>query len=89
MFAKPLVTAGGLNSHHVQVPVYPQPSEDRYFKPYNAEDIAPISVLMDGKAVKLGVEICEDLWDSNYDVKVTDLLAKRGAELIVNISASF
>ena len=70
------------------LPTYDVFDEDRYFKPYNAEDIAPISVLMDGKAIKLGVEICEDLWDSNYDVKVTDLLAKRGAELIVNISAS-
>ncbi|MFC1486667.1 NAD+ synthase [Thermoproteota archaeon] len=70
------------------LPTYDVFDEDRYFKPYNEEDIAPISVLMDGKDVRLGVEICEDLWDHNYDVKVTDLLAKRGAELIVNISAS-
>ena len=43
---------------------------------------------VDGKMVKLGVEICEDLWDTDYDVKVTDLLVERGAELVVNISAS-
>lgn len=38
--------------------------------------------------MQAGVEICEDLWDKNYDIKVTDLLAKRGADIIVNISAS-
>jgi NAD+ synthase (glutamine-hydrolysing) len=38
--------------------------------------------------IKLGMEICEDLWDKNYDVKITDLLARRGADMIVNISAS-
>ena len=70
------------------LPTYDVFDEDRYFKPFNAKDIAPISVEVNGKQVKLGVEICEDLWDQNYDVKVTDLLASRGAELVVNISAS-
>jgi len=68
------------------LPTYDVFDEDRYFKP--AIEIAPVSVTMNGKSVKLGVEICEDLWDQNYDVKVTDLLTKRGADLIVNISAS-
>jgi len=70
------------------LPTYDVFDEDRYFKPSREEEIAPISVTVNGKPVKLGVEICEDLWDQNYDMKVTDLLAKRGAELIVNISAS-
>jgi NAD+ synthase (glutamine-hydrolysing) len=38
-----------------------------------------------GRKFRLGVEICEDLWDENYDIKVTDLLAKRGADIIVNV----
>jgi len=70
------------------LPTYDVFDEDRYFKPFKEEEIAPVSVTIDGKTVRLGVEICEDLWDRNYDVKVTDLLAERGAELIVNISAS-
>ncbi len=70
------------------LPTYDVFDEDRYFKPSREEEIAPVPIDVDGKAVRLGVEICEDLWDSSYDVKVSDLLAKRGAELIVNISAS-
>jgi NAD+ synthase (glutamine-hydrolysing) len=70
------------------LPTYDVFDEDRYFKPSKKEDIAPVSVTVDGKTVSLGVEICEDLWDKDYDVKVTDLLAKRGADLVVNISAS-
>ncbi len=70
------------------LPTYDVFDEDRYFKPAKKEEIAPVTVTVDGKPVKVGVEICEDLWDSSYDVKVTDLLSERGAELIVNISAS-
>jgi NAD+ synthase (glutamine-hydrolysing) len=70
------------------LPTYDVFDEDRYFKPSGEEQIAPIQVVINGKKVKLGVEICEDLWDNNYDIKVTDLLVKRGAELVINISAS-
>ena len=70
------------------LPTYDVFDEDRYFKPLNEKEIAPVSTVINGKTVLLGVEICEDLWDQNYDVKVTDLLAERGAELIVNVSAS-
>ncbi len=74
--------------HKSLLPTYDVFDEDRYFNPSREEEIAPVSMVIDGKSVKLGVEICEDLWDQNYDVKVTDLLAERGAELIVNVSAS-
>ena len=70
------------------LPTYDVFDEDRYFKPCKVEEIAPIPVSIKGREVLLGVEICEDLWDSDYDVKVTDLLALRGAELVVNVSAS-
>jgi NAD+ synthase (glutamine-hydrolysing) len=70
------------------LPTYDVFDEDRYFKPAKEEEIKPIPVNFDGEKFKLGVEICEDLWDKNYDLKVTDLLAKRGADIIVNISAS-
>jgi NAD+ synthase (glutamine-hydrolysing) len=38
--------------------------------------------------LSIGVEICEDLWDDTYETKVTDILVRKGAELIINISAS-
>lgn len=50
--------------------------------------LKPITINLDGGEFRLGVEICEDLWDKDYDVKVTDLLAERGADIIVNTSAS-
>jgi NAD+ synthase (glutamine-hydrolysing) len=68
------------------LPTYDVFDEDRYFKP--SKEIAPVSITLNKKIVKLGIEICEDLWDTNYNVKVTDSLAKRGADLIVNVSAS-
>ena len=70
------------------LPTYDVFDEDRYFKPAKPEEIVPVTVTIDRKYVKVGVEICEDLWDNSYDVKVTDLLAERGADLIVNVSAS-
>jgi NAD+ synthase (glutamine-hydrolysing) len=70
------------------LPTYDVFDEDRYFKPLDEKQIVPLTVTVERKIIKLGVEICEDLWDSNYNVKVTDLLVRKGAELIVNISAS-
>lgn len=70
------------------LPTYDIFDEDRYFKPSREEDIQPVNVEINGEEIRLGVEICEDLWDQEYEMKVTDLLAERGANLIVNISAS-
>lgn len=70
------------------LPTYDVFDEDRYFKSAREEEIKPISMDVDRRKFKLGIEICEDLWDKNYDIKVTDLLVKRGADIIVNISAS-
>jgi len=70
------------------LPTYDVFDEDRYFEPASEKDIKPIRVNLGGKDFNLGVEICEDLWDDSYDVKVTETLAKRGADLVVNISAS-
>ncbi len=75
-------------THKALLPTYDVFDEDRYFKPASEEKIAPVPMVINGKKVGLGVEICEDLWDQDYDVKVTALLAKKGADLIVNISAS-
>jgi NAD+ synthase (glutamine-hydrolysing) len=70
------------------LPTYDVFDEDRYFKPAKEKNIRPVKVEIGGEEVNLGVEICEDLWDQEYEIKVTDLLAERGANLIVNVSAS-
>ncbi len=70
------------------LPTYDVFDEDRYFTPAEEPEITPVKVKIKGKDVMLGIEICEDLWDEGYETKVTDLLAERGADLIINISAS-
>jgi NAD+ synthase (glutamine-hydrolysing) len=42
----------------------------------------------DGRPYKLGQILCEDMWDADYVIKPTLLLAENGAEIIVNHSAS-
>jgi len=40
------------------------------------------------KGVKLGILICEDMWDDSYDIKVAKNLVENGAEILVVINAS-
>ncbi|HDR04205.1 MAG TPA: NAD+ synthase [Candidatus Marinimicrobia bacterium] len=68
------------------LPTYDVFDERRYFEP--GENQAPVKVEIGGRAIRLGIEICEDLWDKNYERKVSQNLAKQGAELIINCSAS-
>jgi len=68
------------------LPNYDVFDECRYFTP--ASENLPVTIAIGGHSVRLGVEICEDLWDSNSDIKVTDQLVAQGAELVINLSAS-
>ena len=70
------------------LPTYDVFDEDRYFETEVRRQVKPVSAKIKGSQIKLGVEICEDLWDEAYNMKVTDLLARRGSNIIVNISAS-
>jgi NAD+ synthase (glutamine-hydrolysing) len=70
------------------LPTYDVFDEARYFTPLEHERIQPVSLRIGRQEVKLGVQICEDLWDDEYDIKVTSILVERGAQLILNISAS-
>jgi len=68
------------------LPTYDVFDEVRYFTP--SESVEPVEVRINGKSVKLGLQICEDLWDDEYNTKVSRLLCSLGAELLINISAS-
>jgi len=70
------------------LPTYDVFDEARYFTGQDVNEIRPVKVNVRGKNFSLGVEICEDLWDEKYDVKVTEILARRGSDFIINISAS-
>lgn len=40
------------------------------------------------KGLRIGLEVCEDLWSQDYRVDPTELYIKRGADIIINISSS-
>ncbi|MBN8548519.1 MAG: NAD+ synthase [Deltaproteobacteria bacterium] len=56
--------------------------EDRYFMPARERKVVDLG------GIKVGSEICEDLWASGYGVDPTEELVKKGADLVVNLSAS-
>jgi NAD+ synthetase len=70
------------------LPTYDVFDEDRYFEPGRGGEIFTIG----GRRV--GVTICEDIWTKEYlprplyDTELVQALADKGAELIVNLSAS-
>ena len=66
--------------HKTALPNYGVFDEKRYFEPGNS----PGLIEVDG--VRLGVSICEDLWDKNSWIYRRDLC--RGVDLFINISAS-
>ena len=70
----------------ILLPTYDIFDEDRYFTPGKTQGVFELE--LNGKRRKIGVQICEDLWDHDYECKVTNLQKKAGAEVIINISAS-
>lgn len=70
----------------ILLPTYDVFDEDRYFANGKVPGIWEIAI--NGKNVKVGIQICEDLWDREYDTKVSKLQKENGADVIINISAS-
>lgn len=71
------------------IPTYDVFDEGRYFEPSKTQDL----LVLDQH--KIGVTICEDIWNDResvprllYHVDPVDLAIEKGAEIIVNISAS-
>jgi NAD+ synthase (glutamine-hydrolysing) len=72
--------------HKINLPTYDVFDELRYFSYKN--EAHPVELEIKGKKYSLGIEICEDLWDDRYETKVTRELIKKGADIILNASAS-
>ena len=73
-------------SDKILLPTYDVFDEDRYFTAGKTPSIWNIP-LKDG-TVRVGIQICEDLWDHDYVCKVSQVQKENGAEVLVNISAS-
>ena len=74
--------------HKSLLPTYDVFDEDRYFEPGSSVD----PLMIGGR--KVGVTICEDIWTESYLTRPyyegdpVGCLVEKGAELIVNLSAS-
>ncbi|HKQ47390.1 MAG TPA: NAD+ synthase [Phycisphaerae bacterium] len=79
--------------HKSLLPTYDVFDEHRYFEPAERAGVATLDVA--GRPIRLGVTICEDLWNDKriferplYHRNPIDELKTAGAEIIVNASAS-
>jgi NAD+ synthase (glutamine-hydrolysing) len=68
------------------LPSYRYFDDKRYFTPGPRRE--PVDAGGGGPLSRIGVTICEDLWDEYYDVKPLPELAAQGAGLILNLNAS-
>jgi len=70
----------------ILLPTYDVFDEARYFK--SGKNPSTFAVPIGDKVVKIGLQICEDMWDNNYETKVSKLQMEMGADILLNISAS-
>lgn len=81
------------------LPTYGKFDDQRYF--YSLEELAkelgvtiedllrPFEItLRDGRKIKIGISICEDMWQADYLIKPIDILVKNGSDIILNLSCS-
>jgi NAD+ synthase/NAD+ synthase (glutamine-hydrolysing) len=75
--------------HKTLLPTYDVFDEDRYFEPAHGPQILELN------GCRLGISICEDVWNDRdfwqrrrYHEDPIEVLAKAGAQAIVNLSAS-
>jgi len=61
--------------------------DKRYFSPGGEVKVHTL-VLRDGGLLKMGLEVCEDMWHEDYPRNPTEELCNAGAQVIFNISAS-
>jgi NAD+ synthase/NAD+ synthase (glutamine-hydrolysing) len=81
--------AVGQSFHKTLLPTYDVFDEDRYFEP------AAEPGILDLAGCRLGISICEDVWNDRdfwhrrrYHHDPIEVLARKGAQAIVNLSAS-
>jgi NAD+ synthase (glutamine-hydrolysing) len=72
--------------HKRLLPGYRYFEDKRYFQP--GREVEPVTIRAQGQETKMGVLICEDLWDEDYEFKPSAILREKGAEAFVCINAS-
>lgn len=99
-YQKEYVAHHPLSGRHIKVlqPDYRIFDDTRYFlsaielaqhMDCTVEDlISPFVFEHSGQVYRIGIQICEDLWSKDYAVDPTAILIRKGADVIINISAS-
>lgn len=72
--------------HKRLLPAYRYFDDKRNFTP--GRRVEPVELRWGADRMRLGVLICEDLWDDAYELKPGEILREKGAELLVAVSAS-
>ena len=73
-------------AHKSLLPNYRYFDDKRFFTPGERRD--PVDVETRAGVARIGVSICEDMWDEFYDVKPLAELAAKGASILLNLNAS-
>jgi NAD+ synthase (glutamine-hydrolysing) len=68
------------------LPNYRYFDDKRFFTPGERRD--PVSVAVGSSCARIGVSICEDMWDEFYEIKPLPELAAKGASVLLNLNAS-
>jgi NAD+ synthase (glutamine-hydrolysing) len=73
-------------AHKTLLPSYRYFDDKRFFAPATVRE--PVTIPVRGGTIRLGVSICEDLWDEFYAIKPLAELVAQGADVLLNINAS-
>jgi NAD+ synthase (glutamine-hydrolysing) len=73
-------------AHKTLLPSYRYFDDKRFFAPATIRE--PVTIPVRGGTIRLGVSICEDLWDEFYAIKPLAELVAQGADVLLNINAS-
>jgi NAD+ synthase (glutamine-hydrolysing) len=72
--------------HKKLLPGYRYFEDKRYFQP--GREVETVLIRTRNQEMRLGILICEDLWDEDYEFKPSAILREKGAQLLVSINAS-
>ena len=73
-------------AHKSLLPNYRYFDDKRFFTAGESREV--VEVPCGSGATRLGVSICEDMWDAFYPIKPLPELVDKGAEILLNINAS-
>ena len=72
--------------HKIHLPNYDVFDERRYFQ--SGDSVGVFDLKINNSNYKIALQICEDLWEDEYERKISEEIIKNNPDLIINISAS-